>query len=245
MAEVSVMPDMPDLIEILESFNRKERFFLVAQALYEEREDPKFELSDAFREKLGTKVGIIIPTEKVFVAMDYHLNWVHASLVLFHYSEESDSVSLLNLEGTIEGNQRDIDLLVAFYNGDKYHLIFVEAKAYDGDGYAGFGKGELVKKVERLEKIINLDKESGHQDVETYFCLMSGYKPQNLTKDWPEWNGKPLLWMPLSLPENRYVLNYSEFSIVEQEKVDNQKQFNSKTVVSGKKGSGKVDEGQE
>ena len=226
---------MPDLIEIMESFNRKERFFLVAQALGK----PEFELSDDFWQKLGDKVGVPIPKEssekKVFVAMDYHLNWVHASLVLSHYSEESDRVSLLNLEGTTEDNQQDIDLLVAFKDeSSRCHLIFVEAKGYDAKGFAGFGKVELVKKVDRLEKIINLDKESGHQDVETYFCLASGYEPKNLTKDWPEWNGKPLLWMPLSLPENRYVLNYSDFSIVELNKGNGISTFKPQTIVHGR-----------
>ena len=228
------MPDMPDLIEILESFNRKERFFLVAQALG----NPKFELSTVFREKFAKAVdleqGIEIPAN-AFAAMDYHLNWVHASLVLSHYSEESDRVSLLNLEGTTEDNQQDIDLLVAFKDeSSRCHLIFVEAKGYDAKGFAGFGKGELVKKVKRLEKIINLDKESGHQGVETYFCLMSGYKPQNLTKNWPEWNGKPLLWMPLSLPDARRVVNYSDFSIVELSKGKGSKAFHKTTIVGGR-----------
>lgn len=222
---------MPDLIEIMESFNRKERFFLVAQALGK----PEFELSDDFRQKLGDKVGITIPTEKVFVAMDYHLNWVHASLVLAHHNDESERRSCLDIEGTTEDNQQDIDLLVAFKGtGSCYHLIFVEAKGYDAKGFSGFGKGELVKKVDRLEKIINLDKESGHQDVETYFCLMSGYKPQNLTKNWPDWNGKPLLWMPLSLPDTRRVVNYSDFSIVELSKGKGSKVFDKGIVVNGR-----------
>ena len=221
---------MLDLVDILESFNRKERFFLVSQALGK----PAFELSDDFRQKLGDTVGVTIPTEKVFVAMDYHLNWVHSSLVLAHYTDESERRSRLDIEGTTEANQQDIDLLVAFKGtGSRHHLIFVEAKGYDGHGFAGFGKEELVKKVERLEKIINPDTESGYQDVETYFCLMSGYDPQNRTKDWPQWNGKPLLWMPLSLPENRYVLNYSDFSVVELNKGNGIRTFKPQTIVHG------------
>lgn len=228
---------MPDLIEILESFNRKERFFLIAQALGK----PKFELSDDFRQKLGDKVGVSIPTEKVFVAMDYHLNWVHASLVLA-CADEAERHSLLNLEGTTDDNQEDVDLLVAFKNTDeRYHLIFIEAKAYDAKGFSAFEKSQLVSKVSRLEKIISAGEKDRSCEVETHFCLVSGYKPQNLEKDWPKWNGKPIPWMPLSLPEKRHVLNYSDFSIVKQKKGSNRKKFECEPVVRGNKS---VDESQ-
>lgn len=235
---------MPDLLDILESFNRKERFFLVAQALG----NPKFELSTGFREKLANAVdlepGIEIPAN-AFAAMDYHLNWVHASLVLSHHTDESDRVSQLHLEGTTEDNQRDIDLLVAFHDGSKYRLIFVEAKGYDAKGFAPFDKGELCKKVKRLDKIINSNGKPKYEGVSTHFCLASGYKPQNLkSPDWPQWNGKTLHWMPLSLPEKRHVLNYSDFSIVKQEKGEAKSKFKSEKVVSGKDGAGKSGEGQ-
>ncbi len=55
---------MPDLIEILEQFNRKERFFLIGQALGNE----DFPLSKSFREDLGDAIGIDIP-RGAFAAM--------------------------------------------------------------------------------------------------------------------------------------------------------------------------------
>ena len=236
---------MDDLIVILESFNRKERFFLVAQALGQKRGGkPAFTLSDDFRQKLGDKVGVRIPEEpeKVFVGMDYHLNWVHASLVLA-CADEAERHSLLNLEGTTDDNQEDVDLLVAFKNTDeRYHLIFIEAKAYDAKGFASVGKGQLRSKVSRLQKIICAGEKDGACEVDTHFCLVSGYEPQNLkSDDWPKWNGKPIPWMPLPLPEKRHVLNYSDFSIVKQEKGSNRKKFNSELVVRGNKS---VDESQ-
>ena len=235
---------MPDLIEILESFNRKERFFLIAQALNGCQENPAFTLSPEFSKELGKKVGVTIPEEpeKVFVAMDYHLNWVHASLVLA-CADEAERHSLLNLEGTTDDNQEDVDLLVAFKNTDeRYHLIFIEAKAYDAKGFSAFEKSQLVSKVSRLEKIIRAGEKDRSCEVETHFCLVSGYEPQNLkSDDWPKWNGKPIPWMPLSLPEKRHVLNYSDFSIVKQERESNRKRFNSELVVRGNKS---VDESQ-
>ena len=240
---------MPDLIDILESFNRKERFFLVAQALGQKRGDgkPAFTLSPEFREKLGKKLEVTIPEEpeKVFVAMDYHLNWVHASLVLAHCTDEEERSYLLNLEGTTDDNQQDVDLLVAFKDAAGiYHLIFIEAKAYDAKGFSAFEKGQLVSKVSRLGKIISDGEKARYSDVNTHFCLVSGYKPQNLESDgWPKWNGKTIPWMKLSLPKNRHVLNYSDFSIVKQVKGREEKKFGSENVVSGNKARKAVDEG--
>ena len=60
---------MMTLIERLESFNRKERFFLIGDALGNQ----SFQLSDDFRTRLGTAFGIQ-PPSNTFVAMDYHLD---------------------------------------------------------------------------------------------------------------------------------------------------------------------------
>ena len=65
---------MMTLMEHLESFNREERFFLVGTALG----NPDFQLSTDFQTKLNTAFGIQ-PPNSAFVAMDYHLDWLHAS----------------------------------------------------------------------------------------------------------------------------------------------------------------------
>lgn len=200
---------MADLLTTLESFNRKERFFLVSQALG----NPKFELSTGFREKLGEKVGLTaqgieIPSN-AFAAMDYHLNWVHAALVLSHHTDESERRSRLDIEGATESNQRDIDLLVAFKdNAGIYHLIFVEAKGYntDGmsDGLSGFDGGEereqLVTKADRL-KVILEPNGIPYTDIKPYFCLMTGKQPNNTPPPW-------INWLELSLPEERLVVKH-------------------------------------
>ena len=48
---------MSDLIEILRQFNRKERFFLIGQALGNEA----FSLAERFRQELGEVIGVKIP----------------------------------------------------------------------------------------------------------------------------------------------------------------------------------------
>ena len=61
----------------LEEFNRKERFFLVGMALG----NPEFRLGEEFRERLAQKLSLQVPRD-AFVAMDYHLDWLAASLFL-------------------------------------------------------------------------------------------------------------------------------------------------------------------
>jgi len=68
---------MTTLMEHLESFNRKERFFLIGDA----RGNRAFQLSADFRARLSEAFGIE-PPSSAFVAMDYHLDWIHASLFL-------------------------------------------------------------------------------------------------------------------------------------------------------------------
>ena len=127
---------MADLIGVLESFNRKERFFLVGQALG----NPRFKLSRDFRTRLGKAVGleengIKIPAN-AFAAMDYHLDWVAASLFLAFekpfepptppiVAVESDSDAgtplFLNDDGIFLGNQ--YDLTTGEIEGETYKLI--------------------------------------------------------------------------------------------------------------------------
>ena len=64
---------MPTFLKLLESFNRKERFFLVGQALG----NPNFQLSDGFRSMLGGQDAFgIVPPKDALVFMDYHLDWL-------------------------------------------------------------------------------------------------------------------------------------------------------------------------
>ena len=186
---------MDNLIDILESFNRKERFFLVAQALGQERGgDPAFTLSENFRQELGKAVGldqrgIDVPPD-AFAAMDYHLDWLHASLVLAHQSQYGVP-PFVNTDSIITGNQRDVDLLVAFKAANRHYLILVEAK-----GYGSWDNDQMNGKAARL-KLIFGDDGGKYPDVEPHFCLMSPNRSQHLGfAYWPNWmlggnDGKP------------------------------------------------------
>ena len=198
---------MTDLIEILESFNRKERFFLIAQALgCSNCGEPAFSLSDSFRKQLDEIIKpTAIPEEpaKVFVAMDYHLDWLQAALILAH--DGQDEKSKFCNEGKegqiIKGTQEDVDLLVAFKAGETFHLILVEAKAY-----SGWTNKQLLSKAKRLRTIFG---EVGKKwsDVQPYFCVMSPKESEGLKREclpkWMLYNGDQLQWLPLQLPKNK------------------------------------------
>ena len=209
---------MDDLIDILESFNRKERFFLISHALNGRQENPVFTLSDDFRRELGKAVGldqrgITIPPD-AFAAMDYHLNWVHASLVLAYCKNEAERIDRLNTEA-IEQNQEDVDLLVAFKDdAGIHHLIFIEAKGYntDGmsDGLSGLDKDQLESKAGRLNLILEPDG-IPYPNVSPHFCLMSGKKPNPIPSEWGN-------WLELSLPPKRLVVRLKDPRILKSGK---------------------------
>ena len=69
--------NVSDLIEHLRSFNRKERFILLKDALGQHT----FSLDASFRERLRAIINVDVPSD-AFVAMDYHLDWLQMALFL-------------------------------------------------------------------------------------------------------------------------------------------------------------------
>ncbi len=200
---------MENLIDILESFNRKERFYLLAQALHGHGgiENPRFQISESFRLDLGEAVGlheqgITIPSD-AFVGMDYHLDSIEGSLALTHkdkyqHYNKNRKVIFANLDASVAGTQQDIDLLVAFKAESKYHLVLIEAK-----GYLSWDTQQLYSKGERLRQIFGENGDTYCDDVEPHFVMMSENQPkiENWHADrqpacWPKWmrnnKGAPL-----------------------------------------------------
>lgn len=186
---------MADLIALLESFNRKERFFLVSQAL------GGFQLSYDFRQKLGDEIGQGIP-ENAFAAMDYHFNSLSAALWA-HERGDIKGVFENPQQRLVRGNQEDIDLLVGFKEGGQYHLVLVEAK-----GVGSWENKQMLSKADRLRQIFGCDGDR-HPGVAPHFCLMSPRRPQQLkSSHWPEWMSKDdgsYFWTKLEFPDERRV----------------------------------------
>lgn len=136
----------------LDAFNRKERFYLLNQAL------GGFGLAPQFRNQLTPLVGVAVPSN-AFVWMDYHLDWVHAALELrsdtpsevptiFYESPNFRELDPTSSAVYINHDQEDIDLLVAFERNNTRHLIFIEAK-----GETSWSNSQMSSKVLRLTKI--------------------------------------------------------------------------------------------
>ena len=153
---------------------------------------------------LDEKSSAALGKEETFVAMDYHLDWLAASVALYDSGDCVDKVfSNQEVDDTkhrlIEGTQEDMDLLVAFESDKVFHLILIEAKAYEGNGFASFDRNQLRSKGNRLRMIVQ--NESADNDVsriKTYFYLMSKNHP-NPTTDY-EWPWDKDNWIQLDLP---------------------------------------------
>lgn len=206
---------MEDLIKILESFNRKERYFLLTRTLdiCSKEGEPAFRLNKDFREKIIRKLGLSKwgVKEESFVAMDYHLDWIAASLFLscgglsanrpFENWEKENG----DQHAVIEGGNRDIDLLIAFQcdSDVTYHLVMVEAKAY-----TGWENEQFEEKTTRLKQIFGVDGQK-YPNVNPYLCLMGpkesvGLKTDNLP-GWMKPNGK-VIWLNMQLPDSRTIV---------------------------------------
>ena len=187
---------MPDLIELLEFFNRKERFFLVKQAL------GSFQLSDQFRLELGTATGLAIPQDAI-AAMDYHLEWLIASLYA-HEGGDVDRIFDNSRQRVIKGNQEDTDLLVAFKDDAQCHIVLVEAK-----GATGWTNKQMRSKADRLRQIFGPDG-NRYPGVVPHICLVSPRPPKRLrASEWPKWMSKAdgsYIWVELDFPADRIMV---------------------------------------
>ena len=182
---------MSALIEHLESFNRKERFHLLREALGEKT----FKLDPKFRTRLGRKIGVKIPGD-AFVAIDYHLDWLQMGVYLAEHPSPPSPIPNPK-DQLFKANQEDVDLLVAFQAGEKTHLVLVEAKLE-----TGWSNSQLSSKAKRLGRIFGMGQ-PGTGGAEPHFVLVSPGQPQYVRTDgWPKWmarDGKPV-WMELPKP---------------------------------------------
>ena len=182
---------MQNLVEYLKDFNSKERFFLVGQVLG----NPSFTLAAEFREKLGRLLEIPIPIDALS-AMDYHIDWLYASLCLANHNQPNGIYA--NENKVIKAQQEDIDWLIAFKKQSKYHIILIEAK-----GVTGWTNKQMNSKAKRFGEIFGKHG-NNWASVIPHFVIMSPSQPHGLSVEkWPQWmvsNGK-IVWLELSMPE--------------------------------------------
>lgn len=185
-----------ELIKNLKSFNRKERFYLVGQMLG----NPEFRMDDKQLNKISELIGIKIPRE-YFAAMDYHLDWIYASLFLTQEHDEKpfprnfiDNNKKVDLQ--ISGTQEDVDFLLAFVDPENTtHIVMIEAK---GDSY--FSNGQLDSKNKRFKAIFG--NENTWPNVRPHFIICSPKKPQKINIEEPAYfmfKNFTLPWLELDM----------------------------------------------
>lgn len=194
---------MSELIDFLQSFNRKERFVVLRNVLGIESE--MVLLNNEFRTKLQESLGgdPTVP-DRVFVAMDYHLDWIEIALFRAANPDISLGRPFPNPSASeINSNQQDTDLLVAFdtsVNGRNLtYLVLVEAKAF-----TGWNNKQMRSKVDRLRTIFGEDDGLNYSDIALpRLVLMSPNPAQGIDHtNWPSWmkpNGEPM-WLTYGLP---------------------------------------------
>jgi hypothetical protein len=173
---------MEHLIQCLKSLNSKERFFLLGHVF----DNPAFLIAPNFRSELKDILGIKIP-EDAFAAMDYHLDWLYASLIWAEDYEKKGET--YRRDEIIKGTQEDIDFLIAFDDAktDISHIIFIEAK-----GVTGWDEEQMKSKQKRLKNIFGAEG-NRYDLVIPHFIMISPKPPEN---DYPEWK-----WLLLPVPE--------------------------------------------
>ncbi|MFQ2708359.1 hypothetical protein ACK3ZA_16125 [Aeromonas caviae] len=188
------------LIENLKSFNRKERFYLVGQMLG----NPDFRMDKTQLAEISKLIGTTIPSE-YFAAMDYHLDWIYASLFLIQEHDKKtfprnfiDNKQQIDLQ--ISGTQEDVDFLLAFVDHeDTTHIVMIEAK---GDSY--FSNAQLNSKNKRFNAIFG--DENTWPNVRPHFLLCSPKEPQNVSIEEPAYfifKSSKLLWLELDMGDGK------------------------------------------
>lgn len=197
-------PFSSSLVQYLQMFNRKERYWLLKNALGELHSD--LPLSISFRKRLSAVIEQNIP-EDAWWAIDFHIDWLFGALVLDRMGS-SDGEPLQNPQSEgmesrghrlIRGTQEDFDLIVAF---DRT-IILIEAK-----GVTNWGNEQLASKCRRLhewdqlsEKIVSSPNEQMPFDI--FLVLTSPKRSQHLKQlDWPNFvrlDGDIPFFLPLDL----------------------------------------------
>ena len=200
---------MSRLIEALRSFDRKERFAVLREALGFHHEAPR--LDDGFRERLSNCIGMEC-RENVFLAMDYHLDWIEMALYLAATGEISPK-SPFPIEPfpEINKNQKDVDLLIAFESDGTgeatTHLVLIEAKAY-----LYWENDQLKKKAKRLGAIFGEDGKRWEFATPHYVLMTAKRSTGICPRSWPKWmrNGDEANWLDYDLPSRLKITRCTE-----------------------------------
>lgn len=203
MTELSPETQARNIIDRLKMFNRKERDHLMKFALCKQPEAPEISTS---LWQLISNGGNKPNADRMFIGMDYHLNWLYAALAMAKMSDGEMEKQFDNEwyckappkehkdSRPIQENQQDVDLLIAWFDqrwAIPLRLILVEAKLD-----SGWIPEQLTSKRQRLDLIRQDASLMGLGFIDWRFLLLSPVSktvPESGTSNefysWSEWNG--------------------------------------------------------
>ncbi|WP_224407561.1 hypothetical protein [Afifella sp. IM 167] len=175
------------LKECLAAFNRKERYWLFRAATFGFSKTSN--LHKDFRTELNNHLSIKIPKD-AWWAIDYHIDWLFAALVLYLRKGNVSSAPFYNPKThedkkAIRGSNEDFDLIIAF----KKTIILVEAK-----GLMSWSNEQLQRKCSRLKEwekfseSVFLEDNSKLHLPSIYIVLTSPRESSRVKKcSWPQY----------------------------------------------------------
>lgn len=181
-----------DLLEYFSSFNRKERFHLIGQFLGNQN----FSLDSKVLHDLCEMLSIDTP-DNYFSAMDYHLDWIYASLELAY---KGNTGLKWRDELCVSGTQEDVDFLIVFKDKQGVaHIVMIEAK-----GATSFINNQLKSKSDRLKAIFGVSG-SNWSGVIPHFLVCSPRESAKIdTINMPDFmlneSNDGLIWFKLHMP---------------------------------------------
>ncbi|WP_162238948.1 hypothetical protein [Methylobacterium sp. Leaf85] len=176
------------LAEALQRFNRKERHWLVRDALGETSRRLDCNFLKRVEAAVRCRDSTFSADPAAWWAIDFHIDWLVAALHA-HCSPDAATARQSNGDRRVTGSQQDIDLVVV--SGTT--LILIEAKGVGS--WRGAGLDQKIGRLAALTpSVFGADGLLG--DVRTHFLLCSpGPAPSLDVTPWPSWtlvDGRPL-----------------------------------------------------
>ena len=199
---------MNQLADVLKRFNRKERNLLVRAVLGDEQKPLR--LVETFRRNVAQELKIEMIAEAAWWATITHIAWLAGALAYYTEGDASLNKARPNrssgpspsMSRLIEGNQEDIDLIIA----SGLDLILIEAKAF-----GSWDNKQLRSKLDRL-KLLDIEcqqiADRADRDRVRMHFLLTSPRESNINVEWPEWILKEnqVPWIELHLPESAAIL---------------------------------------
>ncbi|MGO4407956.1 hypothetical protein AB4Z10_27315 [Bosea sp. RAF48] len=171
---------MSTLVKTLQRFNRKERNWLIRDALG----DGAKTLSSDFRGRLASVLQKHDPATDIpadaWWTTDYHIDWLIGCLTILAEGESTIDVAKTNEPPIVKGSQQDIDLLIAW----ETTLVLIEAK--------GVGSWKGSGTTSKLSRLCDLP-DSLFSGLRPYLLFMSpgdGNLPGEKMPKWIRNSGK-------------------------------------------------------